>query len=249
MKIYAIGDLHLSLNPGVDKPMDVFGIGWENHHERLKQNWEARVNEEDVVIIPGDVSWGLKLEEAMTDFEWISKLPGKKLIFKGNHDLWWKGIKKLNNLFDDIHFIQNDCYFISEESLAICGTRGWISPGLDGFDEHDLKIYKREIIRLKFSLEEAKKLRADKIIVALHYPPSNESSSRSELIEVMKDYGVDNCLYGHLHGMHVYPKGIKGNYDKIEYKLVSLDYLKAKPFLIYDSIGGFNYESNNNSLR
>jgi hypothetical protein len=249
MKVFAIADLHLSLDPIVNKPMDVFGIGWEMHHEKLKKNWLEIVGEEDIVVIPGDVSWGLRLNEAMTDLKWIDELPGTKVIFKGNHDLWWNGINKLNGLFNNIHFIQNRCYYIEKEDLAICGTRGWISPYVEDFDAHDEKIYNRELIRLKFSLDDAKKIGAKNIMVALHYPPSNEKGERSKVTELIKEYDVKYLVYGHLHGVHVYPKGIKGNYDGIEYRLVSLDYLRAKPLLVYDSKGGFNYENNSNSFR
>ncbi|HKK94908.1 MAG TPA: metallophosphoesterase [Anaerovoracaceae bacterium] len=249
MKIFAIGDLHLSLDPTVNKPMDVFGAGWENHHERLKYNWLKTVNNDDLVIIPGDVSWGLRLNEAMTDLNWINELPGKKVIFKGNHDLWWNSINKLNSLFDDISFIQNKCYYLDEEDIAICGTRGWISPGVEGFDAHDEKIYRRELMRLKFSLDDAQELGAKKIIVALHYPPSYDKSKDSLLIDLIKEYNVEYLIYGHLHGLYVYPKGLKGNHDDIEYRLVSLDYLNAKPLLIYNSKGGFNHESYSYSIR
>ena len=127
MKIYAIGDLHLSLAEGVEKPMDLFGSEWVNHAERTKETWEATIREEDLVILAGDHSWALKLEEAKADLDWIHRLPGKKVMIKGNHDLWWTSINKLHNMYDSLFFIQNNCYLAGE--LAICGTRGWICPG------------------------------------------------------------------------------------------------------------------------
>ena len=142
MSIYAIGDLHLSFAPEVEKPMDLFGKAWKDHAERLKRNWLEMIKPEDTVIIPGDISWGLRMSEAIPDLDWIDALPGKKLIFKGNHDLWWQSISKLNNMYDSIHFVQNTACEV--EGYYICGSRGWIGPGHDDYKEADEKIYKRE---------------------------------------------------------------------------------------------------------
>ena len=156
MNIFAIGDLHLSFDERIQKPMDIFGPSWVNHHEKVRKNWEEKVGEEDLVIIPGDVSWGLRADEAMADLRWIHRLPGRKVITKGNHDLWWTSVTRLNRLYDDMTFLQNHCY-MTAEGVAVCGTRGWICPGTEGFDEHDEKIYNRELLRLEFSLKEAEK--------------------------------------------------------------------------------------------
>lgn len=234
MNIYAISDEHLSFHSGLEKPMDIFGESWENHAENLKKNWEEIVSDEDYVLMPGDISWGLKLEEAIPDLEWIHNLPGHKIISKGNHDLWWGRIKYINTLYDDITFLQNTCYYIKEKNIAITATRGWPYPGFDNSDEHDEKIYKRELQRLKLGLDSAVKQEPNaKIVVALHYPPSDESGKKTEFTTMLEEYGVKKCVYGHLHGSLAFSLGIKGNVRGVEYSLVSLDYLGTKPKLIY----------------
>ena len=134
MKIFAIADLHLSFHENIDKPMSIFGAGWEDYEKRLSDYWHELISPEDVVILPGDLSWGLSLEEALPDLEWIHRLPGRKVLLKGNHDLWWSRITYLNTLYEDIHFLQNDCVLLTEEEtggerIAICGSRGWVLPG------------------------------------------------------------------------------------------------------------------------
>jgi predicted phosphohydrolase len=232
MSLYAIGDLHLSFDERIEKPMDIFGDSWLDHHERLKENWMEIIEEDDTVLIPGDVSWGLRFDEAMADFQWIHGLPGHKVITKGNHDLWWTSISKMNKIFDDITFLQNHCYLIPGTGICICGTRGWICPGIEGFDEHDQKIYDRELLRLEFSLAEARKLGAEEIIAALHYPPTNDKLQTSGFTEMLSKYGVNTCIYGHLHGKEAFKNGIKGVLNGVEYRLVSLDYLECRPELI-----------------
>ncbi len=231
MNIFAIGDLHLSFDERIQKPMDIFGPSWVAHHEKLRQNWEERVREEDLVIIPGDVSWGLRQDEAMADLQWIHQLPGKKVITKGNHDLWWTSVTRLNRLYDDMTFLQNHCY-MTDEGIAVCGTRGWICPGTEGFDDHDEKIYSRELLRLEFSLKEAEKAGAEKIIAALHYPPTNDKLQGSGFTAMLEAFGVKTCVYGHLHGKEAFKNGIKGVLNGVEYRLVSLDYAEGVPQLI-----------------
>lgn len=231
MRIFAIGDLHLSFDDRIQKPMDIFGPTWENHPEKVKEYWDNGITNDDLVIIPGDVSWGLRKEEAMADFDWIHRLPGKKVITKGNHDLWWTSISKLNNLYEDITFLQNHA-FDGGNGIFVCGTRGWICPGTVDFDEHDRKIYERELIRLKFSLEEARQRGAKTIIASLHYPPTNDKKQTSGFTEMLREYGVKTCVYGHLHGKDAFKNGINGILDGVEYRLVSLDYLEGKPALI-----------------
>lgn len=234
MSIFAIGDLHLSFDERISKPMDIFGSRWENHAERLKQNWEENIGEDDTVIVCGDISWGLRLEEAMADFRWIESLPGRKIITKGNHDLWWGSVKKLNSISENIRFLQNDAALVFDEDrrICICGTRGWICPGTDGFDEHDEKIFKRELIRLEMSLKEAKKQEPDLIIAMLHYPPCNDKFQPSEFTNMLSRYGVKTCIYGHLHGKDAFKNGFQGILNGVEYKLVSLDYIEANPIKI-----------------
>lgn len=232
MSIYAIGDLHLSFDERIKKPMDIFGDRWKDHTARLRENWLSEIKKEDTVLIPGDISWGLRMDEAMADFQWIHELPGKKIITKGNHDLWWNSINKMNHLFEDITFLQNHAAEVSEEAVYICGTRGWICPGAEWFDDHDRKIYERELIRLRFSLEEAREDGAEKIIAMLHYPPTNDHFQRSGFTDMMEEYGVKTCVYGHLHGKETFPHGFQGVLNGVQYRLVSLDYLEARPLKI-----------------
>lgn len=233
MRIFAIGDLHLSFGENVEKPMDIFGSQWANHAEKLKENWGKTVSEEDLVIICGDISWGLRLEEAAADFEWIKKLPGKKVLFKGNHDLWWQSAGKLNKLYGDENmvFVQNKA-FVTEfngKTLAICGSRGWECPGHDGFSADDRKIYDREALRLRMSFDEGKAANPDIIIGVLHFPPTNDKMQDSEYTKIMSEYGVHTCVYGHLHGKEAFKNGLQGIFNGVRYKLVSLDYLDAQP--------------------
>ncbi|KGM98117.1 serine/threonine protein phosphatase [Clostridium novyi A str. 4552] len=226
MALYAISDLHLSLN--CDKPMDVFGDQWMNHDNRIKENWINKIKSEDTVLIAGDISWSMKMEEGMADLEWIHKLPGRKIISKGNHDYWWGSISKLNSLYDDMKFIQNN--FFVYEDYAICGTRGW-NPPTDKYSEHDEKIYKREQIRLKISLDAAKKAGHEKIIVMIHYPPVNDKFEKNELVEIFNEYNVEKVIYGHLHGPSL--KTIfKGEHEGVEYIMTSCDYIDFNPVKI-----------------
>lgn len=235
MKIFAIADLHLALNEKIDKPMDIFGDGWENHVGRLEEHWHSLVSEDNVVLVPGDISWALRLDDAMADLDWIHSLPGRKVLLKGNHDLWWIRINYLNTLYDDMKFLQNDCYYIEEADTAICGARGWVIPGDDEFEEHDKKIYVRDLGRLENSLRAAEKTGAKTLIAMTHYPPAITAIPDTEVTSLLESYRVRTCVYGHLHGMNVFGKGIKGEHNGVDYRLVSLDYLGAKPLLIYDT--------------
>lgn len=223
MALYAISDFHLSFT--TDKPMNVFGENWKDHHKKIKESWMKTVKKEDTVIIAGDISWSMDMEDGMEDLNWISELPGKKVFVKGNHDYWWTSISKLNNLYKDMKFIQNN-YFGYEE-YALCGTRGWICPGGDNFTEHDNKVYKRELIRLKLSLESALKDGYKKFIIILHYPPFNGAIVDNGFLEIFKEYNVENIVFGHLHGM---PKDnpFNGEIEGIKYILTSCDYLDFK---------------------
>ncbi len=232
MSIFAIGDLHLSLDERIEKPMDVFGTAWENHQEKVKEYWTKTVTEADTVIICGDVSWGLKLDEAMADLTWVHHLPGRKVIVKGNHDLWWTSISRLNALFDDVFFLQNDAYPVDED-VCICGSRGWITPDSAGFTDHDRKIYDRELLRLRMSLEAGKKTGCRNIVAGLHYPPTGDTHQDSEVTRMLSEFGVRKCVYGHLHGPDAFKNGIKGILNSVDYQLVSLDYLKGQVKKIY----------------
>ena len=225
MALYTISDLHLGFN--VEKPMDIFGDKWKNHCGKIKKNWLEKITDDDMVLIAGDISWSLKEEDSKYDLDWINELPGKKIISKGNHDIWWNSISKLNAMYENTKFLQNNFYVY--EDYAICGTRGWICPGSDKFTSKDDKIYKRELIRLRLSLESAKKQGFDKFIVMLHYPPTNETFEESEVIKILKEYNVEKVIYGHLHGPVLYGEVLDGNLDGIEYILTSADYLNFNP--------------------
>lgn len=226
MRIFIVGDLHLSNDKTIEKPMDVFGLSWKDHDLRIREDWDAVVGDEDLVIVAGDISWGLKLEEAMADLEWIHARPGRKVLIKGNHDLWWNGITKLNQLYNDIFFLQNSCY--ETENCIICGTRGWVCPGSEGFTDQDRKIYLRESQRLKASLDAARAGNDKEIIGVLHYPPTNDKMQPSAFTELFETYGVKKVFYGHLHGQEAFKKGLKGNLNGVCYDLVSLDYLQCR---------------------
>lgn len=236
MSIYAIADLHLSFS--AEKPMDIYGGQWINHTEKVKNNWEAVITEEDTIIIPGDTSWALQFDDAVVDLKWISELPGKKVLIKGNHDLWWNSISKLNALFPNMVFLQNSFY--ESEGYAICGSRGWICPGDDDFTPHDEKIYKRELGRMRLSLESAAKAgygakaeeKKGDILAAIHYPPASDDLRQSGFTDLFEEYGVKKVIYGHLHGKDAYGNGLKGIKNKVEYILTSTDFLKCKPYQI-----------------
>ncbi len=225
MALYTISDLHLGFN--VEKPMDVFGDRWKDHCDKIKMNWLSKITEEDMVLIAGDISWSLKEQDSKYDLDWINELPGKKIISKGNHDYWWGSISKLNKMYENTKFVQNNFYFY--EDYAICGTRGWICPNGDKYTDKDEKIYKREQIRLRLSLETAKRNKFEKIIVMLHYPPTNEKFEESEFTKIIKEYGVKKVIYGHLHGPVLSGKVLNGYLDGVEYILTSADYLDFNP--------------------
>lgn len=224
MSLYAIADLHLSL--GTNKPMDVFN-GWDNYVQRLEENWKAVVGSNDTVVIAGDISWGINLEQSKKDFEFIDKLPGKKIFLKGNHDYYFATKNKIDmffkeNDFKTLKFLFNNCYEYGDYS--ICGTRGWVNePGKTA----DKKILEREAGRLKLSLDFAKKTP----IVFLHYPPIFGDSRTQEILDVLHKYEIKQVYYGHLHGRSC-KYAVQGEVDGIFYKLISSDYLNFKLFKV-----------------
>ena len=210
--------------------MDVFGGAWEGHDKRLRDVWLRLVEPEDTVIIAGDISWALKLEQAKADLAWLDTLPGTKLLVRGNHDLWWTSMKKMRGLYESVKFIQNDSFEL--EDCVVCGTRGWTCPGEPDFSEEtDRKIYERELIRLDMSLKSASACGKD-IIVAMHFPPVNRKQEPSGFTDLFGSYSVKRVVYGHLHGVSVFKNGPQGEIGGIEYSLVSLDKLQAAPLLI-----------------
>lgn len=224
MRVFILGDTHLSNDPRIEKPMDVFGEAWHNHQARLQDEWDRCVAPDDTVIIAGDISWGMRLDEAMADLSWIHERPGQKILIKGNHDLWWTGITRLNQLYPDMLFLQNSCAPVTE-GVFVCGTRGWVCPGSEGFTEADQVVYDRESLRLRASLEAAKARDAAHIIGVLHYPPTNDKMQPSAFTGLFEEFGVRHVYYGHLHGKEAYRKGLRGNLNGVTYDLVSLDYL------------------------
>lgn len=227
MALYAISDLHLAFT--TDKPMDIFGEKWIKHDEKIKENWISKIKEEDTVLIAGDISWSMKSSDSKADLDWINDLPGKKIISKGNHDYWWSGISKLNSMYDNTKFLQNNFY--TYEDYAICGSRGWILEGSDRFTEKDKKIFNREIIRLRLSLDKAKEAGFNKFIVMIHYPPINEKIEASAFTEIFKDYGVEKVIYGHLHGPAL-GSAFDGEHEGVNYIITSCDYLNFDPIRI-----------------
>lgn len=237
MSLFAIGDLHLSFGEGIDKPMDVFGPSWKNYELRLKEAWLDLIRPEDTVIIPGDISWAMSLEEASADFEWIAALPGEKIIFKGNHDLWWSSHKKLNSIDPTLHFLQNESY--DGKDFTVIGSRGWLCPGSRDFAEStDRKIYERELARLELSAADAEKkgILGDgrPVIGALHYPPTNEKKQSSGFTEFFSKYSARCVVYGHLHGDAAFMNGPSETIGGCRYYLCSLDKLQCIPKKILD---------------
>ena len=241
MKIFAISDLHLSSDG--TKPMDIYGVQWVNHPERLKQKWRSVVSEEDVVIIAGDISWAMKRQAAEDDLSFIAELPGKKVIIKGNHDLWWTSVSKLNLFHESMFFLQNTCYMAGE--TAICGSRGWLCPGDTDFAQQDEKVYKRELGRLRLSLESARSMGITQIIGVMHFPPANDNNEESGFMALFEEYGVKQVVYGHLHGTAAHNRSIKGQHNGVLYRLVSCDYLDCCPLLLSRDKKGGNYEESN----
>lgn len=221
MKVFSISDLHLS---GLcDKPMNVFGAGWENHFEKIKCDWQSKVGEDDLVLICGDISWGTELEEGLYDLKSLCGLPGKKVFIRGNHDYWWNGITKLRRAAPDesFYFLQNDC--LKFDGVVICGSRGWTCPGSADFTENDLRLYKREAERFKLCFAEAEKVReaGDKLLVMIHYPPFSQKSPQTDFTELFESHGADKVIFGHVHGDMYFPfRTVKNG---IEYILTSCD--------------------------
>lgn len=232
MSIYVIADTHLSL--GVDKPMSIFGDHWNAHDGRLKEHWLACVSSTDTVVLPGDISWAMRLSDAYPDLKFLHDLPGRKLLLQGNHDYWWTSIKKME-LFckeqglDSIGFMRNNAESVHDD--LICGTRGWILPDDANFSSADQKILSREAGRLRLSLEDAERVRqpGQRLIACLHFPPLTRTRGSSLLTDLMQEFSVDVCCFGHIHG-HDTSLALTGDcIDNISYWLVSADQIGFKP--------------------
>lgn len=221
MKVFSISDLHLSGT--TDKPMNVFGSGWENHFEKIKADWRGKVCDDDVVLICGDISWGTDFEEGLYDLNTLKGLKGKKVFIRGNHDYWWNGITKLRRSAPDesFYFLQNDC--VKFGNIVICGSRGWTVPGSADFTEKDEKLYLREAERFKLCFNEVAKVRkeGDKLLVMIHYPPFSAKSPETLFTRLFAEQKADKVIFGHIHGETYFPyRTVK---DGIEYILTSCD--------------------------
>lgn len=241
MAVYVLSDLHLSTNAKTDKSMEVFGSRWHGYMDRIEANWKRLVEPSDTVIIPGDISWAMTLEEATEDFAYLNTLPGTKIIGKGNHDYWWATQAKASaffekNGFHTIHMLHNNAFLV--EDFIICGSRGWyndengnnVPPGTDY-----RKIVAREAIRLRISLSEAQKINAQQetkleLLVFLHFPPVFREFRCEEILEVLREFGVTRCFYGHIHGVYDIPGSFTDN--GIKFTMVSADYLGFTPLHI-----------------
>lgn len=227
MSVYAIGDTHLSFS--VDKPMDIFK-GWDDYAQRLENNWQHLITNEDTVIINGDISWAMGLEQAEKDLQFLNNLNGTKIISKGNHDYWWNTITKMENFckekgFDTIKFLHNNAYKVGE--IVIAGTRGWF---FDAEKDNVDKVMARECARLQRSIDEARKLGGE-IVVFLHYPPVSTVKVCEPIMNVLKENDIKRCYYGHLHGGAI-NGAVNEIYEGIKFQLVSADYLQFCPLFI-----------------
>ena len=227
MALYAIGDLHLCL--GAPKPMDIFGGAWVGYMEKLRQGMSV-IGPEDTTVLMGDLSWALDLPSARADFAWMQRIPGRKVLLKGNHDYWWSTAAKFGkfckeNGFTQMELLNNNCCFY--EDYAICGTRGWF------FEEeksgaHDEKVFRRELMRLEASLKAAGDRER---LVFLHYPPRYKGYTCQEILDLLEKYGVRQCFYGHLHGAS-HKLAMEGLWDGVYYRLLSADYLNFQPYMV-----------------
>lgn len=227
MALFAIGDLHLCL--GAPKPMDIFGGTWVGYMDKLQAGLSV-IGPEDTTVLLGDLSWSLDLSEATADFEFINRIPGRKIILKGNHDYWWNTATKFYNFcetngFSNMFILNNNHY--EYEDFAICGTRGWFFEE-DRSGEHDEKVFKRELLRLEASLQSAGNIPK---IVFLHYPPRYKGYECDEILNLLKQYDVRRCFYGHLHGAS-HGLAQEGVWDGIDFRLVSADRLNFQPFKV-----------------
>ncbi len=221
MRVWAISDLHLS--GCSNKPMNVFGPDWEGHFEKIKADWREKVGKNDVVLVGGDTSWGMKLAEGMYDVRSLADLPGRKVFIRGNHDYWWNGISKVRAAKPDesFFFLQNDC--VKFENVIIAGSRGWTCPGSTDFTDHDMTLYRREAERFRLAFREVEKVReeGDKLIVLIHFPPMGLKQEDTLFTELFQENHADIVVFGHLHGSVYFP--LKCEKDGVGYILTSCD--------------------------
>ena len=227
MKIFAIGDLHLA--GGTGKTMERFGEHWREHDRKIFDAWELLVSDHDLVLIAGDTSWAMRMEEALPDLDRIGQMRGRKLLIKGNHDYWWQSKSKMSRLLHPSIAVLNGSSIIVDR-VAIAATRGWICPNDSHFEEHDSRIYEREVGRLKAALASLDNRAAefDALIVALHYPPTNGAHQTSGFTQLIDEYSADACVYGHLHGEDI-GTALTGLREQTNYYLVSADAVTFAP--------------------
>ena len=234
MRLFAISDLHLSF--GVDKPMHVFGEHWEGHADKIRIAWDGMVAADDWVLVGGDTSWGLSLDEAKPDLDWLGERPGRKVLIKGNHCTWWTSRSKVEKvLHPSIRLLQNDAVLLPDDTVVI-GTRLWDPPDAPWADEHAAKVFARELERLRLSIEAGRKLggctEGGRPTVALiHYPPKYADGRETAAVPMLKEAHVKTCVYGHLHGRSL-SMGFRGVADGIRYYLASVDGIDFKPIPI-----------------
>lgn len=241
MSLYVISDLHLSTNANTNKSMEKFGTKWKDYHQKLERNFKAIINDDDTIVIPGDISWAMTLEEAKEDFLFLNSLPGTKIIGKGNHDFWWSTANKITNFFKEnnittLKLLHNNAYLL--EDCIICGSRGWF------YDEKQQKtvgtvdyekIVAREAQRLDISLSEAMRIKEEHpdlpVLVFLHFPPVYLDCVCDKILDVLKKFNVTQCYYGHIHNNYSIPRQFV--YDSITFTMVAADYLNFAPMPIF----------------
>ena len=242
MSLYVISDLHLSTNENTGKSMEVFGFRWKDYVQKLERNWRAVVTEDDTVVVPGDISWAMTVSEAVSDFKFLDSLPGEKIISKGNHDFWWSTASKINNFFEEnkiksVRLLHNNA--LETNDFIICGTRGWFNDETQqnavvrNNVDHQ-KIVARECMRLKMSLDEGKKiseLSKKEILVFMHFPPFYNDFVCREFIDILAEYKIKRCFFGHIHGNYYMNKVTE--FEGIKFIMTSSDYLNFCPMPIF----------------
>ena len=229
MSLYVIGDLHLSFSDP-SKTMSVFN-GWQDYQEKIEKNWRNIVKPEDTVVLAGDISWGMSLQQALPDFQFINSLPGEKIILKGNHDYWWMTMKKMETFFEaelltTLKLLHNNHY--AYDKYGICGTRGWVNGTENKADVQDEKVLRREVQRLETSIKSAVEAGLEPLVF-MHYPPIFASNFNYDILEILYRYNIKECYYGHIHGRSAHELCVKNTYDGVNFHLISGDYIHFMP--------------------
>ena len=229
MALYVLGDPHLSFRS--QKPMDIFGGAWNGYVDKLRDGLRV-LREKDTIVLAGDISWGMSLEESTEDFAFLDAFPGRKLIVKGNHDYWWTTANKTYRFWEEhgfktLNLLHNNCYEYG--GYALCGTRGWFLD--EDKNGHNQKVFNRELLRLETSLKAAGEKPK---LVFLHYPPLYQGYSCPEILNLLEQYQVRACYYGHLHGGS-HRLALEGMHGSVDYHLVAGDYLGFHPLKICES--------------